>query len=380
MKRFLILATALLFGAPAWAQAPAPQKEEKKKAWYETIILKGDFRLRFEGFEQSGAEDRVRERFGLRLGLESKLGDNTKFMMGLRTGDTTDPVSDNQTFSDGFTKKGFYIAEAYLNWKPSSVFAMSAGKFPWKGNRITADIEWDDDVNVEGLAETLRFSSGKAPGVAEHAFNLGLFQTILLEQSTKDETFLVGFQPYYEMKSDSMSLLIGATYEEYMDPSYLAKATFDKKITGNPLTNAYTKTADGKFESLKSDFEIVSGFAEFKTGKFGLKAHYFVNNGAYNDQDTAYFLRGSYGSTKSKGDWEMRYTYYYMEAESLFYAFVQSDATIGTNSESHRFDFTYVTTKWSTFGATVYLTDRIDDPTDAYKDLTRFQIDFIIKI
>jgi len=120
-----------------------------------------------------------------------------------------------------------------------------------------------------------------------------------------------------------------------------------------------------------------------KAGKFGLFANYYKNNGAYNDQDTAYFLRAAYGSTKDQGGWEARYTYYYMEAESLFYAFVQSDATIGTNNESHRLDFTYATTKWSTLGASVYLTDRIiDDPNPlfAYKDLTRFQIDLVIKI
>ena len=80
--------------------------------------------------------------------------------------------------------------------------------------------------------------------------------------------------------------------------------------------------------------------------KLGLFANYYKNNGAYNSQDTAYFLRASYGGTKETGDWEARYTYYTMEAESLLYAFVQSDATIGTNSKSHRIDFTYATTNF----------------------------------
>lgn len=372
MKRFLSIATVVLIGSLSWAQAPPPKKE-----WYEKIKLGGDFRLRYEGFQQSGTDDRMRERFRLRLGLDAKLTDNTKFRLALRTGDSTDPVSDNQTFSDGFAKKGFYIAEAFVSWNPSGAFVMNAGKFPWKDARVTSDMEWDDDVNVEGLSQKVRFSSGRAPGVTEHAFVMNFWETVLLEQGTADETYMFGFQPYYEMKNDSTSFIIGASYEEYRDPGFVAKATFDKKITGNPLTNAYTKTADGKFEALKSDFEIVEGFVHFKTGKFGLFGHYYVNNGAYNDQDTAYFVRVAYGSTKDKGGWETRYTYYYMEAESLFYCFVQSDATIGTNNESHRFDFTYATTKWSTLGLSVYLTDKIDGD---YEDLTRYQIDFVIKI
>jgi hypothetical protein len=378
MKRFLSIATALIIGSMALAQAPAPKKEEpKKKEWYENIKLGGDFRLRYEGFQQSGTDDRMRERFRLRLNMDAKLTDNTKFRLGLRTGDTSDPVSDNQTFTDGFSKKGFYIAEAFINWNPSGKFLMLAGKFPWKDARVTSDMEWDDDVNVEGLAERVRFSSGKAPGVAEHAFVMGFWQNVLIEQGSSYDTYLFGAQGYYEMKSESMQFLFGASYEEFRDPSVLAKASIDKKLGGNPMTNAYTKTADGKFEALKSDFEIVEAFIHFKTGKFGLFGHYYINNGAYNDKDTAYFLRAAYGSTKDKGGWEARYTYYYMEAESLLYCFVQSDATIGTNNESHRFDFNYATTKWSTLGLTVYLTDKIDGD---YEDLTRYQIDFVIKI
>ena len=383
MKRFLLIASVLIIGSHSWAQTPvaAPLKEEpKKKEWYENLKVGGDFRLRYEGFQQDGTDDRMRERFRLRLNLDAKLTDNTRFRLGLRTGDTTDPVSDNQTFSDGFGKKGFTIAEAYINWKPSGMFAMNAGKFPWKEARVTSDMEWDDDVNVEGLAEKFRFSTGRAPGVTEHAFVMNFWETVLLEQGTANETTLFGAQAYYEMKTDASSFLFGAGYEQFDNPDYIARATFDKKITGNPLTNAYTKTADGKFEALTSDFEIAEVFAQFKTGKFGLFGHYYINTGAYNDQDTAYFLRASYGGTKDKGEWEARYTYYYMEAESLLYAYVQSDATIGTNNASHRFDFTYATTKWSTLGATVYLTSKTDDPTDSYKDLTRYQIDFSIKI
>jgi hypothetical protein len=380
MKRFFATWFLVLMGGFVLAQTPeaAPKKEEpKKKEWYETIKIGGDFRLRYEGFDQSGVDDRMRDRFRLRLGLGAKITDNTKFNLALRTGDTTDPVSDNQTFSDGFGKKGFYIAEAYFNWNPSGSFMMNAGKFPWKDARITSDLAWDDDVDVEGLFEKIRFSSGKAPGVPEHAFNLGFWQNVLLEQGGANETYLFGVQPYYEMKTDSMSLIVGAAYEEYQNPGFIAKATFDKKITGNPLTNGYTKSEDGKsFVALKSDFEIAEGFIQFKTGKFGLAGHYFVNNGAYNDQDTAYFLRAAYGGIKNKADWEARYTYYYMEAEALFYAFVQSDATIGTNNESHRFDFTYAATKWSTLGASVYLTDRIEGD---YEKMTRYQVDYVLK-
>jgi hypothetical protein len=384
MKRMFATWTLILLGGLALAQAPAqePKKEEpKKKEWYEKLKIGGDFRIRYEEFDQGGTDTRQRERFRIRLNMSESLSDNTKFTFALRTGDPTDPVSDNQTFSDGFGKKTFTIAEAYVGWNPSRYLLLNAGKFPLKDVRIYSDMQWDDDVDVEGLAEKFSFGTGKAPGVTQHVFNIALMEAVLREQSAAADSYVVSAQPYYEMKTDDSTLTLGGTYEKFYQPDGVAALTFGKTLTGNPLSNAYTKTDDGKFKALKSEFKIAEGFVNFKTKlgglPFGLFAHYYKNNGAWNDQDTAYFLRAALGEAKNEGTWQARYTYYYIEKESLFYAFVQSDITVATDNKSHRFDLTYAPTHFSNVALTVYVTEKIDDPT--YKKLIRCQLDYSVK-
>jgi len=384
MKRMFATWILMLLGGLVLAQTPAvdPKKEEpKKKEWYEKLAIGGDFRIRYEEFDQSGTDTRQRERFRIRLNMSESLSDNVKFNFALRTGDPLDPVSDNQTFSDGFGKKTFNIAEAYVSWNPSRYLLLNAGKFPLKDVRVYSDMEWDDDVDVEGLAEKFSFGTGKAPAVAQHVFNIALMEAVLREQATASDSYVVSAQPYYELKTDTSALTFGGTYEKYCKPSGVAALTFNKTLTGNPLSNAYTKTEDGKFSGLKSEFKILEGFAGFKTKlgelPFALAAHYYKNDGAWNDQDKAYFLRASLGDAKDAGTWQARYTYYYIEKEALFYAFVQSDITVATDHKSHRFDLAYAPTKFSNAALTVYLTERIDDP--AYKKLTRYQLDYSIR-
>jgi hypothetical protein len=384
MKRIFAMWILVLLGGIALAQAPAapPKEEPKKKEWYEKLKIGGDLRIRYEEFDQSKVDTRRRERFRLRLNMSESLSDNTKFTFALRTGDPLDPVSDNQTFGDGLSKKTFNIAEAYFTWNPSRYLALNAGKFPVRTMRNTIDGEWDDDVDAEGLAQKFSFGTDKAPGVTQHVFNFALMEVVAREQSTGPETYIMSVQPYYELKTDSSTFTLGGTYEKYDNPNGVAALTFGKSLTGNPLSNAYTTSSDGKtFLGLKSEFKIAEGFAEYKT-KLGdlplhLAAHYYKNNGAYNDQDKAYILRTTLGEAKAEGTWMARYTYYYIEKEALFYAYVQSDVTIATGSKSHRFDFDYAVTGFSNVGFTLYLTKRIDDPT--YKLLTRYQLDYTVK-
>jgi len=384
MKRIFATLFLMVVGGLLLAQTPdpTPKKEEpKKKEWYEKLSIGGDFRLRAEDFNQSGTADRLRERFRLRLKMSTQLSDDTKFTFALRSGDPNNPVSDNQDFGNGENKKGFNIAEAYVSWNPSAYFLLNAGKFPQKGGRIYSDMEWDDNVDVEGLLEKLSFASGAAPGVTQNAFNVSAFEYDLKENGASNkDAYVVGIQPYYEMKADITSFILGATYEKYYDADSVAAMTFGKTLTGNPLTNAYTSSGS-TFGNLLSQFKILEGFINFKTMfgsvPFGAYAHYYKNQGAYNDQDKAYFLRAEVGDGKSEGTWQARYTYYDLEKEALFYAFVQADLTIGTGSKSHRFDLTYAATKFSSMGLTVYLTKRIDDPT--YKQLMRSQLDYVIR-
>jgi Putative porin len=147
------------------------------------LELFGDARLRYEyrggrlpdhfQFGQDNPNDwyeRKRERYRLRLGLRGTLMDDWFF--GVRLETSTNPRSTNVTFGDDsnngpFAKNsdGINVGQAYLGYKGFPGLTLTGGKFavPF----VNTSLLWDDDINVEGLAQqwkhTFTFGGGAPP-------------------------------------------------------------------------------------------------------------------------------------------------------------------------------------------------------------------------
>ena len=131
------------------------------------LELFGDARLRYEyrggrlpDDDPSHPNDwyeRKRERYRLRLGLRGTLLDDWFF--GVRLETSTSPRSTNVTFGDDSNVNGPFskdsdrinVGQVYLGYKGFRDFTFTGGRFavPF----VNTSLLWDDDINVEGLAE-----------------------------------------------------------------------------------------------------------------------------------------------------------------------------------------------------------------------------------
>jgi hypothetical protein len=96
--------------------------------WLKMVTLFADARVRNETFFQEGTEDRVHQRFQLRFGAKVNPNDEMESGFKLASGNSNDPISNNQTFTDEFTPKSINISNAYVKLMPSHSIALDR---PW---------------------------------------------------------------------------------------------------------------------------------------------------------------------------------------------------------------------------------------------------------
>jgi hypothetical protein len=360
---------------PPMVAEVAPPEEKKKEKWYDRIDFKGDIRLRYEGFWVDGISDdnhRDRERLRIRPGIYAPVTDWMKVGFQVRSGDPLDPVSDNQSVEGGFTMKPLAISEGFVAFTPVDQFGLHVGKFDPKKLWLVSDMQWDDDVTVEGMLQNLNFGP----------FEASLYQYSLEERKQGDDSFLLGGQMRGVFKVGSNNkLTVGAGYDDWINPQFVADLTLSGKIRGNRVTNLLDED-----DLLVSDFNIGSMFAEWKydTGsKWPLKLTLFGyhNFGArdlgeeYND---GYFVRFQVGDYNEKGRVAFRASRYFSEPDALFYVFTQSDTTMVSDVDGYRFDLRLGWIMRSYFNFTWYRTKPASDLVDI-SQMDRLQVDYIIR-
>lgn len=347
-----------------------------KERWYQRIDFKGDLRLRYEDFWVEGISDnnfRQRERLRIRAGMYTPVTDWMRVGLQVRSGDPLDPVSDNQSVDGGFTMKQIAISEGFADFTPLDWFRLHVGKFDPKKLWKVSDFQWDDDVTVEGMLQN--FEAG--------AFSASTYQYALEERREGDDSFLFGGQVRGTFGlGPRHSLVVGAGYDDWVNPQYVADLTLDGKIEGNRVTNLLD--ADDR---LISDFRIGNLFAEWKyklseRWPITLTAYGYHNFGA-NDfggrkYDDGYFIRFQIGDYKKKGHVAFRASRYFSQPDALFYVFTQSDTTMASDVDGYRFDLRLGFVMKSYFNFTWYHTDPASDLEDI-PTMDRLQVDYIIQ-
>ncbi len=374
-----VVATAQAPAAPQVeeaAPAPSPEAAPKKAKWFDKIDFKGDLRLRYEGFwveDISPNNHRSRFRLRARAGMYTDITDWMKVGLQLRSGDPDDPVSDNQSIDGGFSMKQIAISEAYAAFTPTRWLDIHAGKFDPQKLWIVSDMQWDDDVTVEGLMENLDFG----------ALESSLYQFVVEEQGGGDDSMLYGGQVagVFDIGSKN-SIKFGAGYDDWVNPQNVANLTLTGKLQGNWVSNILDDDLQ-----LVSDFKIGSLFAEWKyelSERWPIKVTAFgYHNFGANDYDgqkydDGYFVRLQIGDYKSKGQIALRATRYYSEADALFYVFTQSDTTMASDVDGYRFDLRLGFVMKSYFNFTWYHTKPASDLRDI-PTMDRLQVDYIIR-
>ncbi|NVO18005.1 MAG: putative porin [Rhodoplanes sp.] len=173
------------------AQAEGWASPGKYPEWASRIRFYGDARMRYEkqtfpkgnlqdyaydfntlnngkpydlGYSQSWyptynvTEDRERMRLRARLGFDADLGDAFTFGMRIGTGDSSSPVSMNQTFGTtgtNFSKYALWLDRAYIQYQPAYEFTGVIGRFDNPFFTVH-DMVWNRDIGFDGGAVKFR--------------------------------------------------------------------------------------------------------------------------------------------------------------------------------------------------------------------------------
>jgi hypothetical protein len=106
----------------------------------------------------------------LRLGVAAQVDDSLSTTFRFASGNTTNPVSTNQTLGSDFNKYTFVIDQAFLSYHPSGAFDTWLGRLPrpW----VSTNLVWWDDLSFDGIAARYRAHGALAPFITAGAFSV----------------------------------------------------------------------------------------------------------------------------------------------------------------------------------------------------------------
>lgn len=332
---------------------------EDKPTWADRISVKGDLRLRLEGIDEEGEEERTRGRYRARLGISAKVTDNVKVVTQLASG-ADSPVSRNATFDGGFDVDDIGFDLAYVEWAASDNLTVFGGKMKnplYKAGG--AQLVWDGDLNPEGVA--FMYSKG--------AFFGTLASFSVEERSSSSDSLLTAVQlgGKFEL-GENARLTAGIGYFGYS--STVGNEPF---YDGSP--NGNSVDIDGNYLFEYKDTEV---FAELDTrvGDWPLRVYaQWVQNNEVSEEDTGYAFGAKIGSASTKGQWEASWTYQDIEADAVIGTFSDSDFNGGgTDASGHILKAKYAFSPTISLGGTFFFSE-IDRFQGVEHDYTRYQID-----
>lgn len=356
--------------------------------WYEKIKLSGDFRNRFEYISDDSVKDgsgdvikRYRDRIRLRVGATADVAKDLKVTFRLATGESSDPISTNQSMTTGFSKKGVNLDLAFAEYKASessSLFGLNAviGKM---NNPLYkpggSDMIWDNDISPEGVFVSYTRDLGEKFKIK------GLLGGFWIEERSKTaDSGMLAVDLIGTFKAtEKLSFDLGLSYYNYGNaqdnqPFYDATKGFGNS-TNAAVAPATAISYVEDFDLMKIGFEAGYNF-DFAPVKFFVD---FVNNtGADGDLDTGFLVGFSVGKISGPKTWMFSYIYRNLEADASIGAFADSDISGGgTDIKGSRISAEYAIYKNWTVATTVFIGNKkIDSSSDKY---TRVQVDLNFK-
>jgi len=363
------------------AKAPGDMQIEEKIAaavpdWVNRIRFGGDVRLRYENdrYDDNNADfakpsdptqlmntkiDQDKFKYRVRFGAEAQVSEQLTAFVRVSTGNTTNPVSTNNILGDYMNKDNVVFDRAYLKWQPADFLSVYGGRMPnpWF---TPSWLVWDDDLNFEGVAITMKLP---VTGSWSTFFNAGAFPLDDYEFSSHDK-WLAGGQIGLERKDrQGISAKIGAAYyyfsnitgirnnplhpgaTDWTAPLYQQKGNTLFNISADPAV-IKTALASG-FEELNVGGTLDIGFwdpyhvvlAGDYVKNFGFDKSSVARRTGNPDPEedtTGYNIGLSVGHPEKEtfGQWKASLTYRSVGADAVIDAFTDSDFHLGgTNAE-----------------------------------------------
>lgn len=339
--------------------------------WSDNIKLKGDLRYRHEMIDTDQSDARHRHRLRARVAVDGKVNDYTNVRIQLATG-SDDPVSTNQTLTDGFSTKDIRLDLAFFTIScPALPHAnITAGKmknpFYLPGS---SELLWDSDWNPEGGAVDFRHDIG-------NSFVRIIGSGLYIEERSMDEDSWLGAGQLVlgtAFNEDKTELTAGGGYFHY---NY-AKGVAPFFDSDDPLGNS---TDD--YGNYLSEFRLIEAFVEIahKLGEIPLLAMGdFVTNTEADSLDTGWLAGLKVGKTKKPGSWAFRYLYRELEKDAVIGIFTDSDFRGGgTDARGHEIGGEFQVLENMAAKVTYFINEiglQRDDP----QNFRRLQLDMQLK-
>lgn len=289
------------------------------------LRFEGDARYRYEAIDAAGpAYDRHRIR--MRFGVDALVTPTTHAVLKLSTGDG-DPRSAHLTFSGGYSRKSIGVDLAYLEWRPDSAWAVSAGKIPYPTWRPAQSLFIGGDFNPEGIASGYRGDSGLFASA---------YTFWLADRGSQSDSRQHGAQLGYARKSTTNDWSVAVSYNDFAHVQGAFPFLDGVSAYGNSVN------PDG---SLASEFEIADIAAQWAMetypGSWTLFAHAAHNTRALRGAD-AYAAGLAFAPARSAYDWRASYQYARVGQDSLFGQLLDGDFGGGvTDTRGHVFRLAY---------------------------------------
>ncbi|HME42723.1 MAG TPA: putative porin [Syntrophorhabdales bacterium] len=376
--------------------------------WTKRIRFGGDIRLRYEGdyFGNNNATfldpnnpsqtlnsttERDRLLVRARLGATADVNDVTEVGVRLSTGNTTNPVTVNQTMGTYENKWSVVLDLAYLKIKPLPGLTLWGGRIP--NPFFYSNLVWYDDLTFDSVLASYTRPLTERLSVFTSA---GVFPIQELEFSTKDKWLYAGQLGLEYKPMDGLTGKLGATYYYYenlqgvpinpLNPNSWQQYTAAPFLSkGNTVFNINPlATSPAQYQ-----LALASNFHELNlTGRldiaFWQPVHVvfladYVNNLGFDRSQVATLTGNPYVKETNQGyqvgvsvghpimnrfkDWRLYAYYKYLEADAVVAAFTDPDFHLGgTNAKGWYFGGELGLAKNLWLSAKWYTTNQIDGP------------------
>lgn len=297
------------------------------------VDINGDLRYRLETIDQEYEMSRHRHRIRGRLNFTGEVSSDLNIVIGLGTGSSDDPVSNNQTLGDGFSSKPLWLDLAYFDYSPFNGGNFYAGKIknPFKSVGKT-ELVWDSDFNPEGLALRLEPKLDIVKPFIRGSFFWAE------EKKSDDDYFIIGSEFGLNVKTGKHSYIIaGGRYIDYR----LIESSQVLWDSRDSFGNSAFDDSDGELYYIY-DYNLLGEFVEVGGDISGVNWSVFadyVANEAVRVNNKAWLVGVSLGKCKKAFDICSRYIYREVGKDAVVGLFSDSDFAGGnTDSKGHEFN------------------------------------------
>lgn len=341
--------------------------------WHERMKIKGDFRHRHEMIREEGKVDQNRWRIRARLAAEVDVSESWSAAIALASG-SDDPISTNQTLTDGFSTKPFGLDLAYFDFHPSSIknLHVIAGKMKQPFETVDkTELLWDGDLNPEGLA--IKFSGKLSEAVKIYLNGAGLY---IKDRDPDDESYMGGVQGGFDVKAaKKIKIMVGVGYYDYEGAKgkpffYSTSKSFgNSKATGDVYAVDFNEAeAMGMLDVSLSEKAAIKLYGNY------------VQNTAADSLSAGWLFGAAVNKGKDKGSLKVYANYRKLEADAVVGAFTDSDFIgSGTNGKGLELGAAYGVAKNVNFDLTYFVNKKGLKSTDTEKDYKRLQVDMQLK-